>query len=118
MFKGALIKFLSILYLILFFTTINRPKIDYGSVLFYLVFGSVFIVSRFFCLDCKRFNIRYNVEKYREDYGNSFEIYTRCCKRCKWKQRYKTVDSFAFLFDGRWINDTNKFNPRSHYSAY
>ncbi len=119
MLKGPFVKATLMLYLFLLLTSFSEIKSSYLLTFLAVLFGIGFIGSRFFCLDCKRFNIKYHTEKIRDGYGGTVLYHERSCKKCEWSQFYKYKDSSGqdlLLFSG-WVNNNNRdYMPHSHYN--
>lgn len=101
MLKGFVVK-LALLVYVLFGCLVSMNLIGYIT---YAVIGLFLGSSRYFCLDCKRFSLRYFTEKDRDEYGGPpILIHFRYCGSCGMAQIYRDHEP-----DGSWSMGFSKW---------
>lgn len=115
MLKGFVVKLALLVYVLFGFLV----SMSLGGYITYSVIGVIFGSSRYFCLDCKRFSLRYCTEKHRNEYGGAPILqHFRYCKLCEMEQVYKDCEP-----DGSWLMgfsewrrvNTGNFPGVTHY---
>jgi len=83
----------------------------------YGVIGLILVLNRYFCLDCKKFSLRYFAEDIKDGY--TAPINFRYCKRCKMAQMFDDYKPYGNRSVGpfsEWkLTKTGNFSGRSYY---